>query len=88
MVAASITYDIEREDRFLRRIAYQAAGIMLSSGNYKPSTQLQSVVDSVYAPLIPKEEKDVGQSTGRKVTDDPEKAKAFISALEEKMNTT
>lgn len=88
MVAASIAYDIEREDRFLQRIAYQAAGIMLSSGNYKPSTQLQSVVDSIYAPLIPKEEKESEQVNGRKLTDDPEKAKAFIAALEEKMNTT
>ena len=88
MVGASIAHDIEREDRFLQRIAYQAAGIMLSSGNYKPSTQLQSVVDSIYAPLIPKEEKESEQSNGRKVTDDPEKAQAFIAALEEKMNTT
>lgn len=75
-------YRVSEEDRLLERIAYQLAGVMLSSGNLKKSATVESVVESIYAPLVPREE----HSKGREVTDDQEEAREIVQRLAAKMN--
>lgn len=52
MVHAHLEVQFETEDRLLHRLAYQFAGVMLSSGNMKKNSKAQDVVESIYAPIL------------------------------------
>lgn len=84
MVASVTLFRLEEEDRFLQRVAYQAAGIMISSGNYKKSARVESVAESIYVPIVPKG--IAKEKVKRVVSDDPEVARQFVKQLEAKMN--
>ncbi len=84
MVTSVTLFRLEEEDRFLQRVAYQAAGIMISSGNYKKSARVESVIETIYAPIVPKG--IAKEKVKRVVSDDPEVARQFVKQLEAKMN--
>lgn len=83
MVHSVQEFRLTEEDRFLQRLAYQAAGIMLASGNMKKSAQVDSIAESIYSPVIVQEENAV---KGRNITDDPEKARDVVRKISEKFN--
>ncbi len=84
-VVTSVTlFRLEEEDRFLQRVAYQAAGIMISSGNYKKSAKVESIAESIYVPIVSKTASH--EKAERVVSADPEEARQFVKQLEAKMN--
>lgn len=82
MVNGALLFSIESEDRLLQRLAFQMAGVMLSSGNYKKGTDVQDLTESIYAPLIPQENTE----NKRELIEDPEESKAFVKQLAERVN--
>lgn len=85
MVYSVLENKLEDEDRFLHRLAYQVAGIMLASGNMKKNTSAEDVVKSVYAPIIPEEvAKNAPQR--KDIITDQEEARKFVTDLASKID--
>lgn len=82
MVAAVMTYKLEEEDRLVKRLAYQAAGVMLSSGNMKKSANVESVTESIYMPLVAETPEEAPQRENL----DKDAARQFVEQLENKMS--
>lgn len=82
MVSATVAFRIEEEDRLLQRLAYQAAGIMLASGNMKKSANVSTVSESIYMPLA----EVTAEEAPQRETLDKDAAKAFVEKLENKMS--
>lgn len=82
MVGAVMTYKLEEEDRLVKRLAYQAAGVMLSSGNMKKSANVESVTESIYMPLVAETPEEAPQ----RETLDKDAARQFVEQLENKMS--
>ena len=79
-----LLFKFEEEDRLIQRLAVQAAGIMQSSGNLKKTANTESVMESIYAPLITHEETaDVPE---RKVITDQEEARMAVEKIKAKIN--
>lgn len=85
MVHGCLQFNLESEDRLLHRLAYQVAGIMMSSGNMKKNAKADEIVNSVYAPLIPVDQSD--KPVQRQVSDDPEEARRIISEIKNRIHT-
>ena len=84
MVYSVLEFNLETEDRLLQRLAYQVAGVMLSSGNMKKNTKTDEVVDSIYAPIIQKEEPSQKKPERKDLNQD--EAKQFIENLNKRIN--
>lgn len=87
MVYSVLEAQILAEDRLLHRLAFQVAGIMLTSGNMKKSSKPEDVVRSIYAPLIPTEDKPVEKTVERKELNQ-DQANQFIADLENRINNS
>lgn len=83
MLEALLLFKYEEEDRLVKRIAIQAAGIMQSSGNLKKSTSTDNLIDSIYAPLI---DTEATEKTSHKVITDQDEAKKVVAEIQAKIN--
>lgn len=86
MVDSTLTVKFEEEDRVLLRVAAYAAGIMQASGNYKKSTSIQDLIDSIYRPLIPIKEPEEASKTPVRKDVSREEAAAMIAGMAEQLN--
>lgn len=85
MIAGTIEYNLESEDRLLQRMAYMFATVAMSSGNYKKNTKGQDIVDSMYSPLLQQLHPDKSVAPERPELNKDEAA-SFVANMEKQMN--
>lgn len=79
-----LLFKYEEEDRLVKRIAVQAAGIMQSSGNLKKSANTENLLDSIYSPLV--DAQASARKADRKVIRDQDEAKKVVEGIQAKIN--
>lgn len=79
-----LLFKYEEEDRLVKRIAVQAAGIMQSSGNLKKSANTENLLDSIYSPLV--DDQASARKADRKVIRDQDEAKKVVEGIQAKIN--
>ena len=75
-------------DLWFEQLAHFTANIMLSSGNYKKSTKLERIKESLYIPLRDREayEKKYGQSKGKPKRSHKDAPADKVDELKKKFN--
>lgn len=85
MVSAVLYHNIQVEDRFLHRLAYQVAGIMQASGNIKKDFTQDKIVSAIYQPIIAANAADSSEAPKREIIDTQEHANTVIAEIEKRI---